>query len=346
MASFLLGRKAATMRKCYGILFIFLGITCISWFTTFESQETRSSPSLKFRPRVQMPARGSKALVKAKFPFRHSPHLATKTRELPTIPHLIHQVWLHNDVPPISKKWMSSWMLKHPNWKYRFWTLEDVTRFVNLFFRRDSQWFSQLPPKEKMYVSRYFILLHFGGVFADIDVEALQALDNWTFNYNCVLSQENAAHMYLLNNQKKASLTSSIMLCQPQHQFLSKAIELFRTTPTPLPALTEVYNTCLNSSSAHAQGWQKDSKLAIVPSEYFSPSFDVTLLGTLVQMCDPIHSWQQSPKGQLLCQRLRREKFRSDPGSEAYAERHWFKAPVVKKEISYNQITLQIGVKN
>jgi mannosyltransferase OCH1-like enzyme len=95
------------------------------------------------------------------------------------IPRIIHQTWKNHDVPPEWRLLQQTWKDLHPAWEYRLWTDADNREFL----RRHYAWF--LPtydayPENIMRADavRYFILHFHGGVYADLDLEALRPLDD------------------------------------------------------------------------------------------------------------------------------------------------------------------------
>ena len=94
--------------------------------------------------------------------------------ETPTIPLIIHQIWLGSKVPKEYKAWRESWKFYHPSWKYYLWTDEDLQRFP--LYNRD------LYEAETNYgaradIARYEILYQVGGLYVDIDGECLAPFD-------------------------------------------------------------------------------------------------------------------------------------------------------------------------
>jgi len=109
----------------------------------------------------------------------------------PKIPHIIHQVWDTNMVPMRYEKWIKTWKALHPTWEHWFWTLDDVRDLVVKHYSDHLVLYdSYQEPIFRADVMRYFVLHRFGGIYVDLDMEALKPLDNWTFHYNCLVSEE------------------------------------------------------------------------------------------------------------------------------------------------------------
>lgn len=87
------------------------------------------------------------------------------------IPRIIHQIWLGPLKPPLEA--MTSWTEKHPDWTYYLWTEKNLPELVNKQAFEDSDNYPQ-----KADILRYEILSQFGGVYMDVDVHCLQAIDS------------------------------------------------------------------------------------------------------------------------------------------------------------------------
>lgn len=91
------------------------------------------------------------------------------------IPKLIHFVWLGSKLPDECRKMIRTWKTMHPTWKVKVWTDTDVKTFgmqnIDAFNRASN--FGQ-----KSDIFRYEILYRHGGVYADIDFECIQPLDD------------------------------------------------------------------------------------------------------------------------------------------------------------------------
>jgi mannosyltransferase OCH1-like enzyme len=89
------------------------------------------------------------------------------------IPKIIHQTAPTDESKwkPIWKQCQDSWKNLHPDFEYRFWSDEDMDTFMkenypefyeNVFVKYDVH-------IKRVDALRYFILKHFGGIYADMD---------------------------------------------------------------------------------------------------------------------------------------------------------------------------------
>ena len=93
-----------------------------------------------------------------------------KDENVAQIPKIIHQIWLGSPVPAKFADWMQSWM-DWVGWEYKLWTDDDISSFPlynqELYQRAGSY-------GEKTDILRLEILLHFGGIYVDVDFRCVK----------------------------------------------------------------------------------------------------------------------------------------------------------------------------
>jgi len=96
------------------------------------------------------------------------------------IPRIIHQTYKTSDVPDRVKGLMRTWAEKNPGWKTRFYNDAECYKFVEREFPEYYDAYVSLPKDvERSDFFRYLIVLHTGGVYADIDTECRQPMDSY-----------------------------------------------------------------------------------------------------------------------------------------------------------------------
>lgn len=90
------------------------------------------------------------------------------------IPKIIHHIWLGSPVPEELQEIMHTWVVKHPGWRYKIWTDDDMAQFP-LYNRELYE--NSVNLGQKSDIARYEILYHLGGVYVDVDTECLQPVD-------------------------------------------------------------------------------------------------------------------------------------------------------------------------
>lgn len=248
----------------------------------------------------------------------------------PIIPHIFHQVWDTNLVPQRYGEWMMSWKSIHPEWEHWFWTLDDVRELVAKHYPDHLVLYDSYPGAIfRADVMRYFVLHHFGGIYVDLDMNAILPLDDWTFHYECVVSEECYEHTYVIRELPSPNILNGFIACQPNHPFLKRAIDsllessrhdfgdwLYSTGPFFLNGVLEKYKISPPDGKA----------VTVVPPRYFFPTYDKSESDTIAGRCYPSKIRSLPPKGQLVCRELMVRSFKNEVGPFAYTDHHWVHA--------------------
>jgi hypothetical protein len=94
-----------------------------------------------------------------------------------TIPHTLHQSWKTAMIPSVWAPFVRSWVTLHPRWNYTFYSDDALRRF---FVREMPEFLPAFDACDaicKVDFSRLGFMHSFGGVYADLDFEALRPLD-------------------------------------------------------------------------------------------------------------------------------------------------------------------------
>jgi len=149
----------------------------------------------------------------------------------PRIPHILHQIWIthgnhgNNSVPRQFVNNVKTFMIRHPGWKYAFWTHETGRKLI-------AKWYPQLlpfydnanQPVTKSDILRYAIIHAYGGVYVDLDVTCHRNLNIVTTKYACILVPapfENAVTML----QWPYHICNGVILCRANHPFFTQVLQ-------------------------------------------------------------------------------------------------------------------------
>ncbi len=132
------------------------------------------------------------------------------------IPKIIHQTWKTIEIPIQWKEFQESWQRLHPDWRYILWTDADNRCFIQKNYPEFLDIYDTYSYDiQRADAVRYFILRHFGGIYADLDLECLRPMDAVILNRPFVLACEPNAHAvqlgesYMLGNAFMASVPGS-----------------------------------------------------------------------------------------------------------------------------------------
>ena len=112
------------------------------------------------------------------------------------IPRIIHQSWKVEQVPERWLGFQASWRRHHPGFEYRLWTDDDNRAFVARQFPEFLPVYDGYRhPVNRADLARYLVVAHFGGVYADLDCEALRPIDALLEGRSLVFGLEPQSHV-------------------------------------------------------------------------------------------------------------------------------------------------------
>ena len=98
------------------------------------------------------------------------------------IPKLIHQSWQTTDLSTYGKiavRSQNSWKRLYPDFEYKFWTDEDIAKYIKKQPLKYQDTFHTLDKNiKKMDFFRYLILYEYGGIYVDMDFIARTRIEN------------------------------------------------------------------------------------------------------------------------------------------------------------------------
>ncbi|MCX6849136.1 MAG: glycosyltransferase [Verrucomicrobia bacterium] len=108
------------------------------------------------------------------------------------IPRIIHQPWKTRNLPPLMREFQESWFKHHPEWEYRLWTNEDNKRLIHEQYPQYAEVFRRFtPPIVKIDFIRLAYMHRFGGLYTDMDFEALRPIDLLLADGRIAVGREN-----------------------------------------------------------------------------------------------------------------------------------------------------------
>ncbi len=141
------------------------------------------------------------------------------TRPDPVIPRAFHQTWKTPHLSTDLQELRQTWVRLHPEWHHRFWSDPDAESFVRRHYPKLLPLYEAYPmPVQRADMFRYLILYHFGGVYADVDFEALQAMDSLLEGNSLILGREPERHTGW--HGKTLLLCNAWMAASRKHPFM------------------------------------------------------------------------------------------------------------------------------
>jgi Glycosyltransferase sugar-binding region containing DXD motif len=140
-------------------------------------------------------------------------------------PKIIHQTWKDEKVPAFLAPCQESWKRLNPSWEYRLWTDADNDALVRDEFPSLLDLYRSLPRAiHRADFARVLYLWRFGGLYVDLDIEALRSADELLDDHSCLLSCEPKIHAERLRGAEKI-VCNAAMASAPDHPFWENVIE-------------------------------------------------------------------------------------------------------------------------
>jgi hypothetical protein len=158
------------------------------------------------------------------------------------IPRLIHQTWRNTNVPQQWRGYLASWPRYHPGWQVRLWTDADLDALVAERAPGLLALFRSYPhPIMRADLGRYIVLNTYGGVYADLDAEALAPFDGLLDSAVPVFAEEPPSHHGLIARARGFArlVSNAVMVSPPGHPFWAHLLRLLwhcRSASGPLDA--------------------------------------------------------------------------------------------------------------
>ena len=122
------------------------------------------------------------------------------------VPKIIHQMWRDENVPDHLKAMQSSVQKNNPQYKYMFWTDEEINKFVCSEYLELMAFYDSFQYViQKADFARLLILYHFGGAYVDLDSMCFGKIDGLLgFPVSFVRTEKHPAfsdhYPFILNN--------------------------------------------------------------------------------------------------------------------------------------------------
>ena len=156
------------------------------------------------------------------------------------IPKIIHQIWLGSERPSSSKykAWFDSWIVHHPDWNIMWWHDDEVQAMKNRGELKNAMAFDAAQNYgEKSDILRYELLLKYGGLYVDTDMECLAS-------FNELHKCESDISFYAgWSNTATIEVNNGIFGSVPGHPILKKLVQAISDSHAHTDASTHRANT-------------------------------------------------------------------------------------------------------
>ena len=186
------------------------------------------------------------------------------------IPPIIHQSWKSRDIPEQWQALQQTWRALHPHHEYRFWTDEDNRNFIqchhpDLMALHDGYELAI----HRAELARYLVLRHHGGIYVDMDFEALRPIDDLVAGASLLLGLEPDSHAARPPVQERGLsriVCNAFMASAPRHPFWDHLLVLLVAAKNQTNVLDATGPFLLTRA---CDGWRGD--LAFAPAAMLYP---------------------------------------------------------------------------
>lgn len=118
------------------------------------------------------------------------------------IPKIIIQTWKTHDIPNNYKSDVNSLKKLNPDFEYKFFSDEEIVKFLKEFYPEYYKTYQKLPIKiQKIDFFRYIAVYHYGGFYFDLDITGLFPLDE-ILNNQCVFPIDEFLSNHMCNHKR------------------------------------------------------------------------------------------------------------------------------------------------
>mmetsp|Transcript_22991 Transcript_22991/g.72176 ORF Transcript_22991/g.72176 Transcript_22991/m.72176 type:complete len:363 (-) Transcript_22991:14-1102(-) len=223
-----------------------------------------------------------------------APIAETKAGPKSEIPRILHQTYKTKALPDLFSYCRDSWMQETPDWKHRIWLDHEIRALVKVHY----PWFLKTYDAfehtiQRVDAARIFMLHRYGGVYADLDIEAVKdPAPLFNGDYDMIFFYQIPPHdsRTVVDNPRNqtgrprlGTISNALMASKPGHPFWiflaemmaeSREAALEEAAKSEIPNM-DIYLTTGPSMMSRAlseyQTLHTDVKVAIYSKKYWSP---------------------------------------------------------------------------
>ena len=140
------------------------------------------------------------------------PSRAVAIADAARVPRIIHHIWLGSPLPSDLAALVATWRDLHPTWRHIMW---DDAATAEFDLTNRAAFDAAANYGEKSDVLRYEILAQMGGVYVDIDMECVSAMDSLAERYSFVVG---------ISNSGTVELNNAIVMSRAHHPIIEACV--------------------------------------------------------------------------------------------------------------------------
>lgn len=191
-------------------------------------------------------------------------------------PRILHQTWKTDSLPDHLREFQASWLALHPDWEYRLWTDEDNERLIAEHYPQFLDHYRHVTPIIlKIDFVRLAYLHRFGGVYADIDCEALRSFEPLIRQNQIIVAREHQGIGRILRGRD--FVINALLISPPGHPFwlglMQRMVSEYRPRRRSESYVGYVIRMAIALLDAEVEAHPREpDDLVVLPHEAFYPS--------------------------------------------------------------------------
>ena len=274
----------------------------------------------------------------------------------PIIPRILHQTWDDYNIPKIAVPWIKSLLMRHQGWEYWFWTQHDVKCYLRHKHPKYLELYNHYAAIiYRTDVMRYFLLYDYGGIYLDLDVEALKPLDVWLHLAPAILSHETYEHSFVMHRLKEPNVMTTILASKPGHPYfklLQENLQQYhKAKPNDVLHSTGPY--FLDDIYKRFKPANKSEDILAIHPRYWLPTYDNVMSMSTICSCsllrDGFYVKPRSSEKILkthdvlqLCAIAKKNNFTNTPAKQSYLDHHWVHTNLQKADFKHKNNLVSI----
>jgi mannosyltransferase OCH1-like enzyme len=204
----------------------------------------------------------------------------------------IHQIWYQGEdkIPEKYKKYRKSIKDLHPNTTIITWDEKSITDLISTFYPDYYHWFNSLPLMiQKIDVAKCLILYIWGGVYVDMDIEAIKPLNELYEKDKIVVGEQGVNYienlfLQLFLKLSRPLLNNGIIFSPPKHPFwefyIPFLIDTINIKPYILEKMINELYVIVTSGPANLTAgityYPNQEEIKIIEPKYLEPTLKST----------------------------------------------------------------------
>ncbi len=187
------------------------------------------------------------------------------------IPQILHFCWKTNEVPGRMGNHLARWRALHADWDVRLWTDATMREFVAQDYPELLRLYDGYEePIQRADAFRYLVLHRLGGVYADLEIAPLRAIDGLIAGQGCIVGLEPYEHIGpdLRHSGVPYLLSNAFMGAGAGNPYIAAILDL-------LPRLADIPDVFFSTGRAVTTGaavrLPKADRPVLVPARLWAP---------------------------------------------------------------------------